>query len=155
MTTQTKATNETNEKTRTTNPRLAPAPSGIELGSIPQAGGRTLFRVWSPERDGIELHVVAPAERRVTMEKVDGYHEARIEAPPGTRYFFTIDGRDRPDPASRLQPEGVHGPSEVVGRDFEWHDAGWRGLPLEEHAIYELHVGTFTPEGTFDAAIGR
>jgi maltooligosyltrehalose trehalohydrolase len=89
------------------------------------------------------------------MEKTGGYHEVTIEAPPGTRYCFTIDGTDRPDPASRLQPEGVHGPSEVVGREFEWHDAGWRGLPIEELAIYELHVGTFTPEGTFDAAIER
>jgi maltooligosyltrehalose trehalohydrolase len=146
----------TNETTKpTTNPRPDGPPFGIPIGAIPQPGGRTLFRVWSPGRDTIELHVVAPAERRVPMEKIDGYHEATIDAPPGTRYFFTVNGTDRPDPASRLQPEGVHGPSEVVGREFEWHDAGWRGLPLEEHAIYELHVGTFTNEGTFDAAIER
>ena len=147
-------TNETTKK-QTTNPRPDPSPFGRPLGALPQADGRTLFRVWSPHRNVIELHIVAPAERHVPMEKVDGYHEVTVDAPPGTRYFFSVGGTGRPDPASRLQPESVHGPSEVVGRDFEWHDGGWRGLPLHDHAIYELHVGTFTAEGTFDAAIER
>src|SRR5439155_23690118 len=62
---------------------------------------------------------------------------------------------DRPDPASRLQPHGVHGPSEVVARDFAWQDDGWRGVALEDFVVYELHVGTFTDGGTFDAAIHR
>jgi maltooligosyltrehalose trehalohydrolase len=71
----------------------------------------------------------------------------------GIRYFYTVDGVDRPDPASRYQPEGVHGPSEVVSSDFEWHDASWRGLALEDYVVYELHAGTFTQGGTFDAVI--
>jgi maltooligosyltrehalose trehalohydrolase len=74
---------------------------------------------------------------------------------PGDRYRYVLDGRvERPDPASRFQPQGVHGPSEVVDpRAFQWSDAHWRGLPLERMIIYELHVGTFTREGTFDAII--
>ena len=84
-----------------------------------------------------------------------GYHSAAIDCGEGTRYFYVVNGTDRPDPASRLQPEGVHGPSEVVGRDFAWHDDGWRGVALEDLVMYELHVGTFTGEGTFDAIIPR
>ena len=62
---------------------------------------------------------------------------------------------ERPDPVSRSQPQGVHGPSAVVEREFPWSDAGWPGRPLGEYAVYELHVGTFTPAGTFDAVVGR
>src|SRR5471030_1388882 len=86
-----------------------------------------------------------------------GYHEVTIEGiAPGARYKLRLDGREeRPDPASRLQPQGVHGASEIVGRDFAWKDGQWRGLALKDYVIYELHVGTFTNEGTFDAIIGR
>ncbi|MBP1726352.1 MAG: GlgB, partial [Deltaproteobacteria bacterium] len=73
---------------------------------------------------------------------------------PGTRYFYRLDGEsERPDPASRFQPEGVHGPSQVVDSRFSWGDAGWFGLPLRDYIIYELHVGTFTGEGTFAAVV--
>ena len=132
-------------------------PWGIPLGAQLVTGTRCQFRVWAPQRDGIELHIVAPAERRVPMTKTpDGYHEAVVDdCAEGTRYFYTVGGNDRPDPASRHQPDGVHGASEVVGRDFEWSDAEWKGLPLEDHVIYELHVGTFTEEGTFDAMIPK
>jgi maltooligosyltrehalose trehalohydrolase len=83
-----------------------------------------------------------------------GYYRGTVEgAGSGTRYFYRLDGgRDFPDPASRFQPEGVHGPSEIVGSNFEWHDSSWRGLALSDYIFYELHVGTFTPEGTLDAA---
>ncbi len=84
-----------------------------------------------------------------------GYHSASIDCGEGTRYFYVVNGVDRPDPASRLQPEGVHGPSEVVGREFEWHDENWRGVALEDLVFYELHVGTFTDAGTFDAVIEK
>ena len=74
----------------------------------------------------------------------------------GTRYFYRVgDGPPRPDPASRYQPSGVHGPSEVVSRRFSWTDQRWRGVPTEELLIYEIHVGTFTERGTFLAAIDR
>src|SRR5205085_296455 len=69
-------------------------------------------------------------------------------------YFFRLDGdKRRPDPASRYQPQGVHGPSAVMDSTYEWTDSSWRGLPLESHVFYELHVGAFTPEGTFEAII--
>jgi maltooligosyltrehalose trehalohydrolase len=124
------------------------------LGANLIAPGRCEFRIWAPQIDIIELHIVAPADRRIVLRKnIRGYHEAVVDADAGTRYFFVINGTDRPDPASRLQAEGVHGPSEVVARDFEWHDAGWRGVALEDYVVYELHVGTFTQEGTFDAVI--
>ena len=76
---------------------------------------------------------------------------------PGTLYFYKLSGKeDKPDPASHSQPKDVHGPSEVVDHSkMIWTDAGWAGIPLEEMIIYELHVGTFTPEGTFEAIIPR
>ena len=112
--------------------------------------------MWAPFVDAVELHVVAPSELRVEMAKDErGYHSVAIECGEGTRYFFVVNGTDRPDPASRLQPEGVHGPSEVVGRAFEWHDDAWRGIAIEDLVMYELHVGTFTDEGTFDAIVPR
>jgi len=74
----------------------------------------------------------------------------------GTLYRYSLDGQTEwPDPASRFQPQGVHGPSEVVATDFAWTDHGWLGIPLEKYVLYELHVGTFTSQGTFDAIIPR
>lgn len=90
-------------------------------------------------------------------QREKGYYEARVkEAGPGGRYFYLLDGsKRRPDPASRLQPEGVHGPSQVVGSHFPWEDQDWSGLPLKDYILYELHVGLFTPQGSFDAIIPR
>ena len=133
-----------------------PAPSGVSLGAHLIDANRCEFRVWAPKRERVELHITAPRERRVPLQKrADGYHEAIVDdCPEGTRYLFVLDGEnERPDPASRLQPEGVHGPSEVVGSAFQWNDAGWTGIALDDYVIYELHVGTFTAEGTFDAVI--
>jgi maltooligosyltrehalose trehalohydrolase len=86
-----------------------------------------------------------------------GYHTATVDnIQPGVRYRYRLsNGNEFPDPASRHQPEGVHGPSEVVDPHFDWHDYGWCGLPIEKYVIYELHVGTFTYEGTFDAVIAH
>jgi len=129
---------------------------GISLGARLLNDGRCEFRVWAPDRERVDVHIVAPDERRVAMEKTSGgYHEAVIGGcPEGTRYFFVLDGgNERPDPASRSQPEGVHRASEVIGRDFEWHDPHWTGIALEDYVIYELHAGTFTPHGTFDAIV--
>jgi maltooligosyltrehalose trehalohydrolase len=98
-------------------------------------------------------------DERLPMERDDhGWWSRRVDdAGHGSRYGYSLDGGDpRPDPRSASQPDGVHGLSEVVdhGR-FEWTDAGWRGVPLAGSVLYELHVGTFTAEGTFDAAIER
>ena len=133
-------------------------PDHADLGARLLGDGRCEFRVWAPNRESVELHIVAPHDRRVALQKTpDGYHEAVVEdCAEGTRYLFVLDGgNERPDPASRSQPDGPHAPSEVIGRDFEWHDERWMGVPLEDYVVYELHVGTFTPEGTFDAIIPR
>jgi maltooligosyltrehalose trehalohydrolase len=87
-----------------------------------------------------------------------GYWSVTVtDLAPGARYLYRMDhDRERPDPASHFQPEGVHGPSEIVDHAaFHWEDAGWKGLPLQSMVLYELHVGTFTTEGTFDAVIPR
>jgi maltooligosyltrehalose trehalohydrolase len=91
------------------------------------------------------------------MERQDGgYHRAVThDVAPGERYLYRLeDGRELPDPASRFQPEGVHGPSQLVDtRDFRWTDGNWKGRPLQGSVFYELHVGTYTREGTFEAII--
>jgi maltooligosyltrehalose trehalohydrolase len=88
----------------------------------------------------------------------DGWFEAVIEGiAPDARYQFVLDGlHQRPDPASRFQPEGVHGPSQIFNpHEYEWRNAGWTGLDLDKYVLYELHVGTFTREATFGAVIPR
>ena len=91
------------------------------------------------------------------MDAHCGFHVVETAAKVGTRYVFRLaDGREFPDPASRFQPDGVHGPSEIVNASaFEWTDAGFVDPSPREMIIYELHVGTFTPEGTFPAAVSR
>jgi maltooligosyltrehalose trehalohydrolase len=123
------------------------------LGATLIAPDRCEFRVWSPNRDRLELRI---GSRTFPMQKdALGYHQAIVEARAGTRYSYVLDGVERPDPASRFQPLSVHGPSEVISADFEWHDAQWKGIVLEDYVIYELHVGTFTAEGTFEAIIPK
>jgi maltooligosyltrehalose trehalohydrolase len=122
------------------------------LGATHLGDGRTEFLVWAPNAGSVELLLLE--DRAVSMERLEhGYRRAFGEgAGPGTPYRFRLDGRELPDPASRSQPGGVHGPSEVVDPStFEWSDGGWRGHALADLVIYELHVGTYTPEGTFDA----
>ena len=86
-----------------------------------------------------------------------GYFHVQVNnAHPGALYRFRLaNGDERPDPASRFQPQGVHGPSQVVDPGFDWADVPWRGIELRDCIFYELHVGTFTPEGTFESAIPR
>ncbi len=106
------------------------------------------------------MRIVGAQERApVSMAKAGGgWFEATLDGlTRGTRYTYILDGRrERPDPASRALPEGVHGPSEVVDTSaFAWTDGGWRGLALKDMVLYEIHVGTFTPAGTFEAIIPR
>jgi len=127
------------------------------LGATPHPGGQCRFLVWAPHAFRVEVHLVAPAQRLVPLEmKECGYYEAVVQdVGPGSRYFYRLDGvRERPDPASRLQPAGVHGPSQVVDLiGFRWEDSEWLGSRLKEYLIYEVHVGTYSPQGTFDAII--
>jgi len=118
-----------------------------------------------PHDDAVTFRVWAPAAAAVTLELEDGPSLALSEtedglferttdaAAPGTRYQFRLDDESPfPDPASRFQPEGVHGPSEVIDPDaYEWDDAGWNGVARADLVIYELHVGAFTGAGSFDA----
>lgn len=126
------------------------------LGALLLDDRRCRFRVWAPRVKQLELKLLDPEERVLPMQPRDrGYFELTVEEiEPGTRYFYRIDGeQDRPDPASRFQPEGVHNASAVVNPDFGWTDGNWRGLPLHQYVLYELHIGTFSPEGTFESAI--
>lgn len=117
------------------------------------------FSVWAPKAQSVKVKVVAPFEKTIPLEQdISGYWTAQIEdIPEGVRYYYQLNNElERPDPASLAQPEGVHGPSEVVNlNSFAWTDAGWQGLSMEEMIMYELHVGTFTPKGTFEAIIER
>jgi len=126
------------------------------IGAAPGRDGATVFRVWAPTAERVRVVVEGVGERDLEAE-ARGYWSLEAEdAPAGTRYAFRIDdGEARPDPASRSQPDGVHGLSEVVASDFEWTDAGFRNPSLDRHVLYELHVGTFTRAGTFDGAIER
>jgi len=130
-------------------------PFGAELSP---AGTR--FRLWAPAAREVELDLdMHGSRRRFGMSALaDGWFEANLaDAAAGTRYAFRIDGgMSVPDPASRCNPDDVHRPSMVVDPlAYEWRDAGWTGRPWEEAVFYELHVGTFTPAGTFAAAIER
>jgi len=126
------------------------------IGAIALPGNRTLFRVWAPHAD--ELQVVLPGhpDRTLPLQRDErGYHSALHEAVgAGTPYLFRFpDGTLLPDPASRFQPDGVDGPSAIVDTGFDWQDADWKGITLADYIIYELHVGTFTVEGSLDSAI--
>ena len=129
----------------------------ISLGALPDDEG-VHFRVWAPTAQHVEL-VVEFDDRTVSMEDAgDGYFEGFAAGlPAGATYRYRLDGdQDFPDPASRFQPEGVHGPSMVVDpQGYRWQDGDWEGLSQKELIFYELHVGTFTPEGTFAAARER
>ena len=139
-------------------PDVAPAPS-FPLGATCLDNGRTRFCVWAPKAEQVAVHLVSPRDEIVPLTPAArGYfHGVVSDAPAGTLYYYRLDGdRDRPDPASRYQPRGVHGPSAVVdARRFGWSDAGWSGVAQRDLVFYELHVGTFTPEGTFDAIVPR
>lgn len=122
------------------------------LGAEPDRRGVS-FAVWAPTHDRVEV-LLEDGVRVALRKDADGFHRGRVEGiGAGARYRVALDGGPAfPDPVSRFQPEGVHGPSEVVDpRAFAWTDADWPGLDLSALSIYELHVGTFTPEGTFDA----
>ena len=134
---------------------MSPLPP-LNLGAVPLREGFCSFRVWAPRAESLEVHLVAPAERLVPLQRGEAgyFHGVVAGVAPGARYFYRLDGaKDRPDPASRFQPEGVHGPSQVMATGFAWEDRGWCGPDLKDYVIYELHVGTFTTEGTLAAII--
>jgi len=128
----------------------------LSLGATVLPEGGVRFRVWAPRARAVSLMLGGKPRAPVGMRPEDrGYFCADVpSAAPGDLYRYRLGGRLLPDPASRSQPEGVGGPSEVVdlGR-FAWSDDDWRPPELARSAIYELHVGTFSDSGTFDGAI--
>tara|TARA_R110002073_G_scaffold56905_3_gene144732 strand:+ start:10057 stop:11901 length:1845 start_codon:yes stop_codon:yes gene_type:complete len=127
------------------------------LGATLVGKNQTRFVVWAPERDQVEVELVGQ-DRKVKLQKNDdGYHVGLVEdCGPSERYFYRCDGGpQRPDPVSRYQPLGVHGPSEVVDPAFGWTDSQWQSVERDDLIIYEMHVGAFTPSGTFLSAIER
>ena len=132
----------------------------MPFGTSVEGGVR--FRLFAPVLDRVEVLIGRGGEgspEQLAMNKAaDGWHELlTTNATTGSRYRFGLpDGTKVPDPASRFQPEDVHGPSEVIDPEsFEWSDDTWRGRPWVEAILYELHVGTFTRQGTFEAAIEK
>jgi len=127
------------------------------LGATPLWDGSWQFVVWAPHHKVVELHLQRGQASLLPMEPDElGYHRIVVEeALAGQKYLYRLDkSHERPDPASRFQPDGVHGPSEVVDLGaFVWTDSSWKGLDLEDSIFYELHVGTFTRQGTLTALI--
>lgn len=131
----------------------------MKIGAHYSGSGRGEFIVWAPFLKNVALKIVSPREKTFPMEKdTQGYWRTTVEhVSAQTLYLFRLeDERERPDPASHFQPAGVHKDSQVVDHtSFTWEDSDWKNIPLSEMIMYELHIGTFTPEGTFDALIPR
>ena len=126
------------------------------LGANYLGSGRAEFIVWAPFHEHVDLHLRGDSHRWVAMNRdAEGYHRVTVDSVfPGALYTYRLDGvAERPDPASRFQPQGVHGPSLLTDAAYGWEDADWNGRALVDYVIYELHVGTFTARGTFDAII--
>lgn len=137
-------------------------PWRLDLGAYPVGPSSVRFRVWAPYARTVSVRIeegnpTSPIQEPILMlQQEGGYHEATIAGlAHGTRYRYLLDGKqERPDPASRAQPEGIHGPSAFIDPDqFIWSDQNWTGLPLHDLIIYELHVGTFSAEGSFRGII--
>jgi maltooligosyltrehalose trehalohydrolase len=129
----------------------------VEIGALHQEDGRCEFVVWAPLCHHVTLHLVAPIEKRLQMHRDEkGYWRITLrEVPENTQYLFQLDNtRERPDPASRSQPNGVHRPSALLSLKRD-PLSNWQGIPLNDYLIYELHIGTFTPTGTFAEAITK
>jgi len=132
----------------------------MRWGAVPLAGGGTRFRTWAPASQALSVEIERGdrVESHPLARQPDGFFEGIVPGVvAGDLYRYRLEqGTARPDPASRRQPHSVHGWSEVVDpQAYSWHDASWRGVPRERLVIYELHIGTFTDEGTFAAATRR
>jgi maltooligosyltrehalose trehalohydrolase len=127
----------------------------LPIGAELIESGGVHFRVWAPRAKRVDVVLESDALAVGLEPEPEAYHSGAVEAAgAGTRYRFRLDnGQLLPDPASRFQPDGPHGPSGVVDPStFRWSDERWRGVPLAGQVIYEMHVGTFTREGTWEAA---
>jgi maltooligosyltrehalose trehalohydrolase len=137
-----------------------PSPSKRRAGPASERGDSVRFRAWAPYAKRVDLVLLRDGLRHAIPMEAErhGYFAVTVpDVPEGRNYVFSLDGGpDRADPCSLWQPEGVPGPSAIVRPErFGWSDAGWKGVAREDLVLYELHVGTFTPEGTFEAIIAR
>src|SRR5579885_976712 len=129
-------------------------------GALAENDRSVLWRLWAPNAASVEVVLIDGDKRRSAIMQKEGdgfFSHVENDVSEGQRYAYRLDGGpERPDPCSLWQPDGVFGPSAIVRPDrFSWSDAAWRGVRHDDLAFYELHVGTFTPEGTFDAVIPR
>lgn len=127
------------------------------IGATYLGENKTEFRVFAPHIPQITLHILTPQPQNLLLvPQSRGYHQVIAKnVAPGATYRLGFNGKKLPDPASRFQPEGVFGASQVVDPYFAWRDQDWQGLPLTQYIIYECHVGTFTAAGTFAEIISR
>jgi maltooligosyltrehalose trehalohydrolase len=125
------------------------------LGAVPRGDGTVELTVWAPSARRLEVHTAAGAQP--LDQEGDGLFAGRFPGGHGDQYLLAVDGAETyPDPCSRYQPHGVRGPSQVVDpAGFEWTDPAWPGVSLDELVVYELHVGTFSEDGTFDGVVPR
>ncbi|MDW5266852.1 MAG: malto-oligosyltrehalose trehalohydrolase [Edaphobacter sp.] len=133
--------------------RIHHMPAGAEI----RPDGKVRFRVWAPAVESLSLSVEGHDQAIPFSAEPGGWYELTHEAGEGTLYRFLLpDGTLVPDPASRFQPGDVHGPSEVISPTaYRWQDSAWRGRPWSDAVLYELHIGAFTEDGTFLAAIEK
>jgi maltooligosyltrehalose trehalohydrolase len=134
----------------------------LQFGTSVRDGDTAEFRVWAPNLTSLAVRVLGDNSRTIPMTRSSKSELFEFVATvdhvsEGTDYFYVLgDGRERPDPVSRWQPSGVHGPSRMVDpASFHWSDQGWAGIPLKDFILYELHTGTFTREGNFESVIPR
>ena len=128
----------------------------LPIGAEVQPDGSTHFRVWAPSTQQVAVTIDRVTGGRLTLSldpETHGYHSGWADCRAGDRYQCLLDGVAYADPASRWQPEGVHGPSVVVDPSaYHWFDDGWSGVRMPGQVLYEMHIGTFTAEGTWRAA---
>ena len=130
----------------------------LPIGAELQAEGGVHFRVWAPASKTVAVEILSggKVQRSAPLKaEPDGYYSGVVpQAKVGDLYKFRLEHGTFADPASRFQPDGPHGPSQIVdGKQFRWTDQDWKGLPVKEIVLYEMHLGTFTPEGTWRAAM--
>jgi maltooligosyltrehalose trehalohydrolase len=132
----------------------------LKVQSSPMLGanlqsGAVEFRVWAPKHDKLSVEING-SEVLDLQREAAGVFSGTAKAKAGDRYCYLVGDKRLPDPVSRYLPDGVHGPTEIVDpKAFRWEDQNWNGLPFKDYVIYELHVGTFTPEGTFDGVLHK
>jgi len=133
----------------------------LKMGAFLLPNGKICFRTWAPKARKLSLVLIENNMEKIRypmLPKDFGIHEVEIPKPSASSldYFYSLDDTNYPDPVSRWQPQGIHGPSRIdLTEAFNWKDPSWKGISINDYIIYELHIGTFTSEGTFDAAIEK